>query len=71
MVVVEETAISEAMSFAYSSLGLVLEGSAAVALTPVLGGLPEQLRGGDVLVVLTGRNLDVTRLSDALEGTPR
>ena len=71
MLVVDETVIAEAMSFAYSSLGLVLEGSAAVALTPVLGGLPEQLRGGDILVVLTGRNLDVTRLSNALEGNPR
>jgi threonine dehydratase len=71
VIVAPEMAISEAMSFAYSSLGLVLEGSAAVALTPVLGGLPEQVRGGDVLVVLTGRNLDVTRLSDALEGSQR
>ena len=68
IVVVGETAIAEAMAFAYASLGLVLEESAAVALTPVLGGLPPELRGGDILVVLTGRNLDVSRLTGALQG---
>jgi threonine dehydratase len=68
IVVVPEGAIAEAMAFAYASLGLVLEGSAAVALTPVLGGLPPELRGGDTLVVLTGRNLDVSRLTGALAG---
>lgn len=65
VVVATEEMIGEAMAYAHRGMGLVLEGSAATALTPVLFGLPEPLRGGDVLVVLTGRNVDPERL-DAL-----
>ena len=65
VVVAAEAQIAEAMAYAHRGMGLVLEGSAATALTPVLFGLPERLRGGDVLVVLTGRNVDPERL-DAL-----
>jgi threonine dehydratase len=66
VVVTEEPQIKQAMAYAHRGMGLVLEGSAATALAPVLFGLPEPLRGGDVLVVLTGRNVDPERL-DALE----
>ena len=66
VVVVTEAEIAAAMSFAYSDLGLVLEGSAAVALVPILGGLPDALAtqdgDADVVVVLTGRNVDRARL---------
>jgi threonine dehydratase len=65
VVLATEAQIAEAMAHAHRGMGLVLEGSAATALTPVLFGLPAQLRGGDVLVVLTGRNVDPERL-DAL-----
>jgi threonine dehydratase len=65
VVVVTEAQIARAMVHAHRDMGLVLEGSAATALAPVLFGLPESLRGGDVLVVLTGRNVDLDRL-DAL-----
>jgi threonine dehydratase len=58
VVVVSEEMIGEAMAHAYRDMGLVLEGTAALALAPVLFGLPEPLRGGDLVVVLTGRNVD-------------
>ena len=65
--VVDEPSIARAMAYAYRELGLVIEGSAATALCPVLAGLPEQMRGGDVVVVLTGRNVDTERLERVLE----
>jgi threonine dehydratase len=58
VVVAGEAAIAEAMAHAYRDMGLVLEGTAALALAPVLFGLPEAVRGGDLVVVLTGRNVD-------------
>jgi threonine dehydratase len=66
VVVVRERAIAHAMAYAWRDLGLVLEGSAAVALVPLLGGLPASMRGGDVVAVLTGRNVDKSRLDAAL-----
>jgi hypothetical protein len=58
LVVASEAQIAEAMAHAYRDMGLVLEGTAALALAPVLFGLPEPVRGGDLVVVLTGRNVD-------------
>jgi hypothetical protein len=66
---------------AYKDLGLVLEGAAAAALAPVLDGLPEPLRAGgertggagtgagagDLVVVLTGRNVDSDRLDTLMK----
>jgi threonine dehydratase len=92
VVVVPEADIAAAMAYAYKELGLVLEGSAAAALVPVLRGLPrevlanttsrraaawplsEDLSGSEpspdspkeVVVVLTGRNVDNERLEHAL-----
>jgi threonine dehydratase len=68
VVVVDEGQIAQAMVHAYREMGLVLEGSAAAALAPLLGGLPEPLRGGDVVAVLTGRNVDRERLDGLLRG---
>jgi threonine dehydratase len=62
VIVVDEARIGAAMAHAYQDMGLVLEGTAAVALAPVLFGLPEPVRGGDLVVVLTGRNVDPERL---------
>lgn len=56
--VVGEREIADAMAYAHRDLGLVVEGSAAAALAPTLVALPEPLRGGDVVAVLTGRNVD-------------
>jgi threonine dehydratase len=64
--VVSEAQIAAAMGHAYWDMGLVLEGTAALALAPVLFGLPDGLRGGDVVVVLTGRNIDPDRLDAVL-----
>lgn len=66
VVVATEGQIAMAMAHAYREMGLVLEGTAAVALAPVLYGLPEELRGGDLVVVLTGRNVDRERLETVL-----
>lgn len=66
VVVVSEAAIARAMAFAMTRLGLAIEGSSAVALAPLLDGMPEELRGGDVVAVLTGRNVDADRLAGVL-----
>jgi threonine dehydratase len=63
VVVVSEKHIAEAMAWGATALGVGLEGSAATALVPLLEGLPENLRGGDVVAVLTGRNVDPERLA--------
>jgi threonine dehydratase len=64
--VVPEAHIASSMAHAYQDMGLVLEGTGAIALAPVLFGLPERLRGGDLVVVLTGRNVDPDRLDAVL-----
>jgi threonine dehydratase len=69
VVVASEAQIATAMAHAYRDMGLVVEGSAATALAPVLWGLPEPIRGGDVVVVLTGRNVDPTVLESVLQGS--
>jgi threonine dehydratase len=65
-VVVTEEEIANAIRFAFRDLGLVLEGSAAAALVPALTGNAASLRAGtetiDLVVVLTGRNIDRDRL---------
>ncbi|HEY4016498.1 MAG TPA: pyridoxal-phosphate dependent enzyme [Polyangiaceae bacterium] len=66
MLVVTDEQIAMAMAHAYSDMGLVVEGSAAAALAPLLFGLPEGARGGDLVVVLTGRNVDAERLDAVL-----
>jgi threonine dehydratase len=66
VIVAPEYDIPEAITFAFERLGLTLEGSAAVALVPVLFGLPSALVGGDVVVVLTGRNIDEDRLASVV-----
>ncbi len=68
IVVAKEEEILGAMTYAYREIGLVLEGSAAVALAPLLYGVPEAVRTSrgeeetDLVVVLTGRNVDNERL---------
>jgi threonine dehydratase len=69
VVVATEAQIAAAMVHAYRDMGLVVEGSAAAALAPVLLGLPEPVRGGDVVVVLTGRNVDPAVLERVLQGS--
>ncbi|HLK40988.1 MAG TPA: pyridoxal-phosphate dependent enzyme [Polyangiaceae bacterium] len=69
-VVVDEGQVDAAGSHARCEMGLVLERSAAVALAPVLFGLPEPLRGGDLVAVLTGRNVRTLERSESSDGTP-
>jgi threonine dehydratase len=56
--VVKERDVARAMAWLEDELGLVVEGSAATALAPVLAGRAEPTCGGDLVVVLTGRNVD-------------
>jgi threonine dehydratase len=65
--VTSEAQIGAAMAHAYRDMGLVVEGSAAAALAPALFGLPEPIRGGDLVVVMTGRNVDPEHLETVLE----
>jgi len=78
VLVMSERAIGDAMSVLHRSFGLAAEGSAAVALAPLLdpAGLPQVVRPRrpsfegdsrrDVVVVLTGRNVDDSRLREVL-----
>ena len=69
--VVSESEIAAAMTAAYRSLGVTIEGSAAAAIAPLLDSLPEEMRppssDADLVVVLTGRNVDRSRLEAVLE----
>lgn len=68
-IVVTEAEIADAMRFGVRELGLTLEGSAAVALAAALASLsassPTACSAveGDLVVVLTGRNVDPDRLA--------
>ena len=68
--VVSEQAIGKAMARTYRTLGMAIEGSAAAAAAPLLEReLPEPMRpanGGDLVIVLTGRNVDRARLESVL-----
>lgn len=67
VLVVDEAPIARAMIYARDTLGVHLEGSAAVALAPVLEGLPAEVFASagdaldapwDLVVLLTGSNVD-------------
>jgi threonine dehydratase len=65
VLVVSERLIARAMVGLHRDLGLTVEGGAAAALAPILDGLPEPARGADVVVMLTGRNVDRARFDQA------
>jgi threonine dehydratase len=65
-IVVTEEEVANAMRFGVRELGLTLEGSAAVALAAALAAPPAvdaRVVEGDLVVVLTGRNVDPDRLA--------
>jgi len=65
-IVVTEDELANAMRFGVRELGLTLEGSAAVALAAALAApsdVDARVRVGDLVVVLTGRNVDPDRLA--------
>lgn len=71
--VVTEKAIARGMAGAYRTLGVAIEGSAAAAVAPLVEQeLPEPLRPGspdaDLVVVLTGRNVNRAVLESVLKG---
>jgi threonine dehydratase len=69
VVVVPRAYISVAMAHAYRQVGILLEEHAAAVLAPVLAGLPEPLCGGDLVVVLAGRDKNPQR-AEGLIGSP-
>lgn len=70
VVVVPEERIASAMAFLYKELGLVVEGGGATSLAAI-DALPDDARGGDLVVLLTGRNVDRARLDEAVRGAAR
>jgi threonine dehydratase len=64
--VATEKEIAKAMGQASEKLRIRLEGSAAVALVPLLAELPNSLKGGNLVIVLTGRNVDEATFSRAV-----
>lgn len=65
VLVAGEERVAAAMAYLYGEIGLVVEGGGAVALA-ALEALPEDAREGDVVVLLTGRNVDRARLEQAV-----
>jgi threonine dehydratase len=65
-VVCTESEIAQAMRLLVRELGLIVEGSAAVALAPVIDSCELLPENGDTVVVLTGRNIDFDRLTRML-----
>jgi threonine dehydratase len=65
-IVVTEPSIEDAMRFCLKELGLVVEGSGAASVAALSTGLPSELALGgeprDLVLVLTGRNVDRERL---------
>jgi threonine dehydratase len=53
--------VGHAVAHAHAKLGLSLESAAALPLVPVLAGLPRECCGGDVVLVLTARAVEVDR----------
>lgn len=68
VIVVTEDAIGRAMVGIHAATGHAVEGSGAAALAPLLEELPAELGDGDLVVVLTGSNVDDARLA-ALRAT--
>jgi len=58
MQVVEETAIADAIRFAWREHGFAIEGSAAVGVVSLLAGEPLPGGNGPIVVVLSGGNID-------------
>ncbi len=69
VIAIDEGSIARAMVWVLEQLGRRVEGSAAVAVAPLLAGLAAPVRPdhatGAVVVVLTGRNVDPERFEQA------
>ncbi len=63
---VSDEAVCEAIGFAIRHLKVVLEPGGAVALAVALQGLPEAMRGGTVVLVASGGNIDPGLLAGIL-----
>lgn len=61
--VATEVELERAMRYAAQELGLTLEGSGAIALAPLLADASATTPDQDVVIMLTGRNVDPERLA--------
>ncbi len=68
VVMVDESAIRSAISWAYYHLGQVVEGAGAVGIGALLQG--KVTTNGRVMVVVTGGNIDERTLDAILDGSP-
>ena len=63
---VSDAEVRTAMRFAFRYLKIVAEPGGAAALAAVLRGVPEEMRGGRVGVVVTGGNVDAAVFADVI-----
>ena len=64
--VVSDEEVRAAMRFAFRYLKIVAEPGGAAALAAVLRGVPEEMRGGRVGVIVTGGNVDASVFADVI-----
>jgi threonine dehydratase len=65
VLVVPESAVRQAVAWLVTNEQLVVEGSGAIAIAPLLTGQLD-VEGQKVVAVLTGRNMDVDLLNEIL-----
>ncbi|MCI4644843.1 MAG: threonine/serine dehydratase [Hyphomonadaceae bacterium] len=66
--VVSDEEVRAAVRFAFTHLKLVVEPGGAVALAAALRGLPDEMRGRDVAIILSGGNVDPGIYAEILHG---
>jgi threonine dehydratase len=69
-ILVSEREIAEAMTFAFEEHRIVVEGGGAVGIAALLAGKAKQV-GGNVAVVISGGNVDLTLLQEVVQGRHR
>lgn len=67
--VVKEKDIAAAMTILWQAMGMRVEGSGATSLVPLLTRCPEAGKGGDLIVLLTGRNVDDAVFRRVVDGS--
>ena len=63
---VSDDQVRRAMRFAFRHLGLVIEPGGAVSLALALRGLPEEMHGNRIGIVLTGSNVDAAQFAEII-----
>lgn len=66
---VSDAEVRAAIRFAFTHLKLVIEPGGAVALAATLRGLPQEMQGQDVAIVLSGGNVDPGLYAEVIAGS--